>query len=117
MSAKILDVVKPGVLFGDDVAKVFQIAKENKFALPAVNVVGTDSINGVLEAAAAVQAPVIIQFSSGGAGFTGGKGLKLEGHDAAVERDCEQLVVGRQKATNLPRDRYRPGDLGRRDVR
>lgn len=79
MSAKILDVVKPGVLYGNDVAKVFQIAKENKFALPAVNVVGTDSINGVLEAAAAVNSPVIIQFSNGGAGFTAGKGCPTNG--------------------------------------
>lgn len=79
MSTKILDVVKPGVLFGDDVQKVFQIAKENKFALPAVNVVGTDSINGVLEAAAAVNSPVIIQFSNGGASFVAGKGLKENG--------------------------------------
>jgi fructose-bisphosphate aldolase class II len=84
MSTKVLDVVKPGVLFGDDVAKVFQIAKENKFALPAVNVVGTDSINGVLEAAAAVKSPVIIQFSNGGAAFTAGKGLKMEGQQAAI---------------------------------
>jgi len=81
MSAKILDAVKPGVLFGEDVSKVFQIAKENKFALPAVNVVGTDSINGVLEAAAAVNAPVIIQFSNGGAKFFAGKACK---GDAAV---------------------------------
>jgi len=76
MSATVLDAVKPGVLFGDDVAKVFQIAKENKFALPAVNVVGSDSINGVLEAAAAVNSPVIIQFSNGGGAFNAGKGLK-----------------------------------------
>ncbi len=76
MSTKVLDAVKPGVLHGEDVAKVFQIAKENKFALPAVNVVGSDSINGVLEAAAAVNSPVIIQFSNGGAAFTAGKGLK-----------------------------------------
>ncbi|VGO21481.1 class II fructose-bisphosphate aldolase [Pontiella sulfatireligans] len=79
MSAKVLDAVKPGVLFGDDVAKVFQIAKENKFALPAVNVVGSDSINGVLEAAAAVNSPVIIQFSNGGAAFTAGKGCPANG--------------------------------------
>jgi len=84
MSAKVLDAVKPGVLFGDDVAKVFQIAKENKFALPAVNVVGSDSVNGVLEAAAAVNSPVIIQFSNGGAAFTAGKGLKMEGQQAAI---------------------------------
>lgn len=79
MSTKVLDAVKPGVLFGDDVAKVFQIAKENKFALPAVNVVGTDSINGVLEAAASVNSPVIIQFSNGGAAFTAGKGCPANG--------------------------------------
>lgn len=76
MSSKVLDVVKPGVLYGEDVAKVLQIAKENKFALPAVNVIGTDSVNGVLEAAAAVNSPVIIQFSNGGAAFYAGKGLK-----------------------------------------
>jgi fructose-bisphosphate aldolase class II len=79
MSTKILDAVKPGVLHGDDVARVFQIAKENKFALPAVNVVGSDSVNGVLEAAAAVGAPVIIQFSNGGAAFTAGKGCPANG--------------------------------------
>ena len=79
MSTKVLDSVKPGVLFGDDVAKVFQIAKENKFALPAVNVVGSDSINGVLEAAASVNSPVIIQFSNGGAAFTAGKGCPANG--------------------------------------
>ena len=79
MSDKVLDVVKPGVLFGDDVRKVFAIAKKNKFALPAVNVIGTDSINAVLEAAAAVNSPVIIQFSNGGAAFCAGKGLKENG--------------------------------------
>ncbi len=79
MGSKIFDVVKPGVLTGDDVQAVFKIAKENKFALPAVNVVGSDSINGVLEAAAAVNSPVIIQFSNGGAAFTAGKGCKENG--------------------------------------
>jgi len=81
---KILDVVKPGVITGDDLQKVFAIAKENKFALPAVNVVGSDSINAVLEAAAKVKAPVVIQFSNGGAIFNAGKGLKLEGQEAAI---------------------------------
>jgi len=84
MGSKIFDVVKPGVVTGDDVQAIFKIAKENLFALPAVNVVGSDSINGVLEAAAAVNSPVIIQFSNGGAAFTGGKGLKLEGQQAAI---------------------------------
>jgi fructose-bisphosphate aldolase class II len=84
MASKIFDVVKPGVVTGEDVQKVFAICKENKFALPAVNVVGTDSINAVLEAAAKVRAPVIIQFSNGGAQFYAGKGLKAEGQQAAI---------------------------------
>ena len=84
MSKKIFDFVKPGVITGDDVQKVFAIAKENGFALPVVNCVGTDSVNAVLEAAAKVKAPVIVQFSNGGAVFTAGKGLKLEGQQAAI---------------------------------
>ncbi|MFO7869650.1 MAG: class II fructose-bisphosphate aldolase [Bacteroidales bacterium] len=80
----ISDAVKPGVLAGDDVKKVFEIAKANKFALPAVNVVGTNSVNAVLEAAAKVQSPVIIQFSNGGAQFYAGKGLKKDGQEAQV---------------------------------
>jgi fructose-bisphosphate aldolase class II len=80
----VLDIVKAGVLFGDDVQKVYQYAKDNAFALPAINVVGTDSINGVLEAAAKVNSPVIIQFSNGGAAYFAGKGLNNEGEKAAV---------------------------------
>jgi len=79
---KISDFVAPGVATGDDVQKIFEIAKEGKFALPAVNVVGTDSINAVLEAAAKVNSPVIIQFSNGGAAFYAGKGLKSD--DSAI---------------------------------
>ena len=88
MSTKVFDVVKPGVLAGDDVQKVFAIAKENCYALPAVNVVSTDSVNGVLEAAAAVNSPVIIQFSNGGAKYFAGKGLKADNADVlgAVSR-------------------------------
>jgi len=66
---KVLDVVEPGVVTGDDVQKLLQIAKDEGFALPAVNVVGSDSVNAVLEAAAVANSPVMIQFSSGGAGF------------------------------------------------
>ncbi len=80
----ILDIVKAGVLFGDDVQKVYQYAKQSGFAIPAINVVGTDSINGVLEAAAKVKSPVIIQFSNGGAAYYAGKGLSNEGERAAV---------------------------------
>ena len=82
---KILDVVKPGVISGDDLQKVFAIAKAEKFALPAVNVINSDSINAVIEAAAKVGSPVIIQFSNGGAGFFAGKGLKLEGQEAQIK--------------------------------
>ncbi|RUM67691.1 MAG: class II fructose-bisphosphate aldolase [Sulfurospirillum sp.] len=84
MGAKVLDVVKAGVVTGDDVSKVFQIAKEEGFALPAVNVVGTDSVNAVMEAAKEVNSPVIIQFSNGGAAFYAGKGLDNSGEKAAI---------------------------------
>ncbi len=73
---KIFDVVKPGVVTGDDVQKIFAIAKANKFALPAVNCVGSDSVNAALETAARVKSPIIIQFSNGGAQFYAGKGIK-----------------------------------------
>ena len=82
--AGVLDIVKPGVLFGDDVKKVYDYAKENEFALPAVNVVGTDSINAVLEAARDINSPVIIQFSNGGASYYAGKGLSNENEKAAI---------------------------------
>jgi fructose-bisphosphate aldolase, class II len=84
MSKGILDIVKPGVLFGEDVQKVYAHAKEMGFAIPAVNVVNTDSINGVLEAAAKVNSPVIIQFSNGGASYYAGKGLSNDNERAAI---------------------------------
>lgn len=81
---KLLALVKPGVLTGEELQTVFSQCKKNHFALPAVNVVGTDSANAALEAAAKVRAPVIIQFSNGGAQFVAGKGLKLEGQKSAI---------------------------------
>ena len=84
MSNKIFDVVKPGVVTGDDVQKVFEIAKKNEYAIPAVNVVGTNSVNAVIEAAREVNSPVIIQFSNGGAVFFAGKGLSNENQKAAI---------------------------------
>jgi fructose-bisphosphate aldolase class II len=84
MSKKLLDIVKPGVATGADVQKIFAFAKEHQFALPAVNVISTDSINAVLEAAAKAQSAVIIQFSNGGAQFFAGKGVKLEGQQAQI---------------------------------
>ncbi|WDE95645.1 class II fructose-bisphosphate aldolase [Lentisphaera profundi] len=82
--AKVFDSVKPGVATGDDLRKIFDVCKEHKAALPAVNCVNTDSVNGVIEAAAIVGSPVIIQFSNGGGAFFAGKGLKMEGQKAQV---------------------------------
>ena len=75
---------KPGVLFGDDVQALFNYANENNFALPAVNVISTETVNAVLETAKAVNSPVIIQFSNGGAQFFAGKGLNNDGQKAAI---------------------------------
>ena len=76
MSEKILDKVGPGVATGDAVQEIFRIAKANQFALPAVNVTGTDTVNAVLEAAKAINSPVIIQFSNGGGSLLCRKILK-----------------------------------------
>jgi len=85
MSAKISDNVKPGVATGAAVQEIFRIAKANRFALPAVNVVGSDSVNAVMEAARAVNSPVIIQFSNGGGVFFAGKSLKNENERIAIK--------------------------------
>jgi len=84
MSEKIFDKVKPGVVTGSDVQEVFRIARANGFALPAVNVVGTDSVNAVMQAAKEANSPVIIQFSNGGAHFYAGKFLSNDGELAAI---------------------------------
>lgn len=76
--------IKPGVATGKEIQKIHQYAKEKGFAMPAVNVVGSDSVNAVMETAAALKAPVIIQFSNGGAHFNAGKGLSNENEKAAI---------------------------------
>ena len=81
---KISDAVKPGVVTGSDLQFIFKVAKEAGFAIPAVNVVGSSTVNAVMEAAKVANAPVMIQFSNGGAAFNAGKGLKLEGQQAAI---------------------------------
>ncbi len=75
---------RPGVLWGDEVTELLNYANENNFALPAVNVIGTNSINAVLETAREVNSPVMIQFSNGGASFTAGKGLSNENQQSAI---------------------------------
>ena len=68
-------VFPKGVLTGKEVQDVYNHAKENRYALPAVNVIGNNSINTVLETASELNSPVIIQFSNGGSHFNAGKGL------------------------------------------
>lgn len=75
---------RSGVLFGDEVLEVYKYANDNNFALPAVNVVNTSSINAVLETAAKVNSPVIVQFSAGGAQFFAGKHLPNDKYQAAI---------------------------------
>ncbi len=75
---------RPGVLSGDEVTEVFNYANENNFALPAVNVIGTNSMNAVMETAKELNAPVIIQFSNGGGVFNAGKSLSNDGQAAAI---------------------------------
>ncbi len=76
--------ILPGVATGNDVQKIHKFAKEKGFAMPAVNVVGSNTVNTVLETAAALNSPVIIQFSNGGAHFNAGKGLSNENEKAAI---------------------------------
>lgn len=75
---------KPGVIFGDDVTELLNYANENDFALPAVNVVGTNTVNAAIETAKEVNSPIIIQYSNGGSSFFAGKGLSNEGQKAAI---------------------------------
>ena len=76
--------IKSGVATGDTVQEIFQLAKEKSFALPAANVISSSTINAVIEAAKELNAPVIVQFSNGGAHFNAGKGLSNEGQKAAI---------------------------------
>ncbi len=76
--------IKSGVATGTQVQEIFKLAKANNFAIPAVNVVGSNTINAVMETTRELNAPVIIQFSSGGAHFNAGMGLSNENQKAAV---------------------------------
>ena len=77
-------MISAGVVTGEKVTEVFDYAKANEFALPAANVVGTNSVNAVLETARDVNSPVILQFSNGGSTFFAGKGMGNEGQQAAI---------------------------------
>lgn len=75
---------RAGVLYGDEVTELLDYANEHNFAMPAVNVIGTNTINAALECARDVNSPIIIQFSNGGAYFNAGKGLSNEDQNAAI---------------------------------
>ncbi len=75
---------KPGVVFGPALKDLYDYANAEKFAIPAVNVIGTNTINAVLETAKDVNSPVIIQFSNGGASFVSGKSIKNEYQQASI---------------------------------
>ena len=75
---------RPGVLHGEEVSELLNYANEHDFAIPAVNVIGTDSVNAVLETAREVNSPVIVQFSNGGSAFFAGKGLANTDQQAAI---------------------------------
>jgi fructose-bisphosphate aldolase class II len=75
---------RPGVLFGDEVTELLDYANEHNFAMPAVNVIGTNTVNAAIEAAKSVNSPIILQFSNGGAAFFAGKGLSNDNQNAAI---------------------------------
>jgi fructose-bisphosphate aldolase, class II len=75
---------RAGVLHGKEVTDLFNYANQNNFAIPAVNVISTGTVNAVIEAAKAVNSPVIVQFSHGGSAFYAGKGLSNEGQKASI---------------------------------
>ncbi|MEN9973055.1 MAG: hypothetical protein RIS20_1402 [Bacteroidota bacterium] len=77
-------LIKSGVATGDEVQAIFKLAKEKGFALPAVNVTSSSTVNGVMETAAKLNAPAIIQFSNGGCLFFAGKSLSNENEKAAI---------------------------------
>lgn len=76
--------IKPGVATGHEVQEIFQHAKQHEYALPACNVIGSNTINAAMETAAEINSPIIIQFSSGGSSFNAGKGLSNENERAAI---------------------------------
>ena len=84
MSVKNFNHIEPGLVTGSDVQEIFRIAKEQQYALPAVNVIGTHSMNAVLEAARDANSPIIVQFSNGGAQFYAGKSLSNDNQKATI---------------------------------
>ncbi|CDS08217.1 Putative Fructose-bisphosphate aldolase [Lichtheimia ramosa] len=80
----LLDVVPAGVVTGDNLRKLFEYAREHKFAIPAINCTSTSTINAALEAARDIKSPIIIQFSNGGSAYIAGKGLSNKNQEASI---------------------------------
>jgi fructose-bisphosphate aldolase class II len=93
--------VKPGVITGDDLQALFAFAKSKNFALPAINVINTSTVNAVMETAAEIKSPVILQFSNGGAQFFAGKGLNNDG-----QRACILGAISAAKHVHLLAEQY-----------
>jgi len=81
---KLLDIISPGVVTGNDVHKLYNYAKVNGFAIPAVNCTSSSTVNATLEAARELNSPIIIQFSNGGSQFFAGKGLNNKKQEASI---------------------------------
>ncbi|MBU78528.1 MAG: class II fructose-bisphosphate aldolase, partial [Flavobacteriales bacterium] len=77
-------MLKNNFLYGTQNQQIYKLAKKKKFALPAINVSGTNTINSVLETASELNSPVIIQFSSGGSQFIAGKGMPNNGFNSSI---------------------------------
>lgn len=80
----LLDIVKPGIVYGDDLTKLLKYAQEKGFAIPSVNCTSSSTINAALEAARDANSPVMIQFSQGGSIFFAGKGMGNEKEKASI---------------------------------
>ncbi|KAL0089148.1 fructose-bisphosphate aldolase, class II [Phycomyces blakesleeanus] len=80
----VLDIVPAGVVTGKNLYKLFDYAREHKFAIPAINCTSTSTVNAALEAARDIKSPIIIQFSNGGAAYVAGKGLSNKNQEAAI---------------------------------
>jgi len=100
----VLDIVPVGVLTGDETRKLFEYAKENNFAIPAINVTSSSVANAVLEAARDIKAPIIIQASQGGSAYFAGKGLPNANQDASITGAiaCAHHVRAVAKAYGVP---------------
>jgi len=101
---KLLDIINPGIVTGNDLFKLYNYAKANGFAIPAVNCTSSSTVNATLEAARELKAPIIIQFSNGGSAFFAGKGLNNKNQEASTIGAISGALHVRQvaKAYGIP---------------